>query len=46
MKNHSDDEYSPAETKRRMEDALRRTINMQPQPHKDMIGNGKRVSKG
>jgi hypothetical protein len=38
------DEYTPAETKRRMEDALRRALNTPPKPHREMVGNGKRES--
>jgi hypothetical protein len=46
MNKSTDDQYCPAETRRRMENALRRAPYTPPKPHKDMIGNGKRVSKG
>jgi len=45
MQSKPEDQYSPAETKRRMENALRRAVNTQAKPHKDMIGTGKRVCK-
>jgi hypothetical protein len=41
----AENQYSPAETKRRMENALRRALNTPPQPHKDMVGQGKRESE-
>jgi hypothetical protein len=34
----SEDQYSPSETKRRMEDALRRALNTPPKPHSEMVG--------
>ena len=40
-----DDQYGPAETKRRMEDALRRALNTPPKPHSEMVGEGKRESR-
>jgi hypothetical protein len=33
-----DETYSPAETKRRMEDALRRALNTPPKTHAEMTG--------
>jgi hypothetical protein len=46
MDDKQTDQYSPAETKRRMKNSLCHAFNRPPQPHKDMVGNGKRVSKG
>jgi hypothetical protein len=38
----SPDEYSAAETKKRMDDAVRRAMNTPPKPHKDIAGKGRK----
>jgi hypothetical protein len=37
-----EDQYSPEETKRRMESAISRALNTPPKPHSKMVGKGKR----
>jgi hypothetical protein len=37
----SNEEFSPAETKQRMEDALRRALNTPPKTHSEMVGKQK-----
>jgi len=39
---HQDDQYSPEETQRRMEAAIRRALNTPPKPHSEIVGKGKR----
>ena len=39
------DQYSEAETKRRMEGAIRRAQKTPPKPHKDIAGKGKKSPK-
>jgi hypothetical protein len=41
----SADEYSEAEAARRRDDAIRRALNTPPKPHKEMVGDGKPISK-
>jgi hypothetical protein len=41
----SADQYSEAETERRMENAIRRALNTPPKPHKEMVGKDKRNSE-
>ncbi len=45
MSTKQDDEYSPEETARRRDEAIRRALNTTPTPHKEMIGKSGRVSK-
>jgi len=35
---NQDDEYSPEETARRRDEAIRRALNTPPKPQKDMVG--------
>jgi hypothetical protein len=46
MDTKQSDQYGEKETQRRMEDALRRALNTPPKPHSEIVGDGKRVSKG
>jgi hypothetical protein len=39
----TDNQYSPEETVRRMENAIRRALNTPPKPHKEIVGKGKRA---
>jgi hypothetical protein len=41
----SNDHYSEAETKNRMDAALRRALNTPPKPHKDIAGKGGKSPK-
>lgn len=38
----SADERGPDETKRRMDDAIRRALNTPPKPHSELTAKGKR----
>jgi hypothetical protein len=38
MANKSDDQLSEKDTKKRMDDALRRALSAPPKPHKDIAG--------
>lgn len=40
-----DEMYSPEETQRRMDAALRRALNTPPKPHSEMVGKRRRVGK-
>jgi hypothetical protein len=37
MKTKPDEQYSPEETARRRDDAIRRALNTPPTPHKEMV---------
>ena len=41
----SDDQYSPEETQRRMENAIRRALNTPHKPNKDFVGKTERARK-
>jgi hypothetical protein len=44
--NDPDDQYSPEETARRRDDAIRRALNTRPTPQKEMVGKvGRAQSK-
>jgi hypothetical protein len=40
-----DDQYSPEETARRRDEAIRRALNMPPKPQKEIAGKGGRKRK-
>jgi len=42
----SDDQSSPAEIARRRDAGLLSALKTPPKPHSEMVGNGKRVSRG
>jgi hypothetical protein len=44
-KEQPSDQHSEKETKRRMDDALRRALNTPPKPHKDIAGKGGKSPK-
>jgi hypothetical protein len=44
-KDEKSDQYSEAETKRRMDAALRRALATPPKPHKDIAGKGAKSPK-
>jgi hypothetical protein len=37
--------FSPEETARRRDEAIRRALNTPPKPHKAMVGKGKRAKE-
>lgn len=40
------DQYSPEETARRRDDAIRRALNTPPTPHKEMVGKAGAPNRG
>jgi hypothetical protein len=38
-----DDQYSPEETARRRDEAIRRALNIPPKPQKEMLGKSRRT---
>jgi hypothetical protein len=40
-----DDQYSPEETARRRDEAIRRALNTPPTPHKEMVGKVGRAAR-
>ena len=46
MTSNPDDEYSPEETARRRDEAIRRALNTPPTPHKEMIGKAGVPNRG
>jgi hypothetical protein len=41
----SDDQYTPEETVRRRDDAIRRALNTPPKPQKEIVGKSGRPSR-
>jgi hypothetical protein len=46
MQKHDDDQYSPEETARRRDAAIRRALNTPPTPQKDMVGKVGNPNRG
>jgi hypothetical protein len=42
IKKGADDQYSPEETARRRDEAIRRALNTPPKPHKEIAGKSRR----
>jgi hypothetical protein len=40
MKRREDEQYSPEETARRRDEAIRRALNTPPKPHSEIVGKG------